>query len=269
MLKKAGLKAAVLGLFLAQGCGYNGPIQIDHLTITERSPERIAGYFEARGRRIDFDSTQRNEGSFLAMLTIDNGQELWADLIRHSDGEYDFVLEGGRSPMKLADIALFRFFSSELYKLSQGPFVFDLLPLHEQVLLKAIEYMGSVPEHYVHEKLQFKWNDLKDDRPEWERKRRKSCVYKGDIVQALFTDKEGNLITTEWSRIKKGSQRGQCGDKIASTGWTRDCFNHDMCHRYFKKNGFELPGGLGPNCLDEFRKAADDFFFSRFWGCWG
>jgi hypothetical protein len=260
----------VLLTFVISCGGYDGPIKLRHLTIQERTDERITGYFEAHNSQVDFDAIKRPGGSYTAVLMLQE-KELWADLIYNADSEYEFRLEGSGGPLKLEEIALFRFFAEELNKLNQTyRLSFSQLPLQEQVLAKFIEYMGSVPENYQQEKMIFKWKDQIEQTADWVKDRLNPCVYHGDIVQGIFTDKNGKTIDTDWTEIDiVNSARGRCGDGLTSTGWTKDCVNHDLCHNHFKRLGEELPAGLGPHCLDEFQKAVDDFFFSRMWGCRG
>ena len=92
------------------------------------------------------------------------------------------------------------------------------------------------------------------------------CVTIGQQYVVTFDMEDGVPITqTETVASDNHPRRGQCGSGTTATGFTMDCLVHDACHGYAKQfqgtNGIrmELPGGLGPNCLDEFEPAIDDY----------
>ena len=87
------------------------------------------------------------------------------------------------------------------------------------------------------------------------------CIEKGDTVLATYTEAAGTQHSEEVLIGDQGEEFGRCGSGPTSKGWTVDCLNHDMCQEYMKDNGiFENPGGLGPNCWDEFTETIDDYF---------
>jgi hypothetical protein len=86
------------------------------------------------------------------------------------------------------------------------------------------------------------------------------CIKKGQVYVAHYTMKDGEAFDEEVLIGEGGSESGRCGSSEFSTGWTQDCLNHDRCQRYTSVNGLpENPGGLGPNCLDEFNEAIEDY----------
>ena len=98
------------------------------------------------------------------------------------------------------------------------------------------------------------------------------CVKKGNQYAVIYT-MENEVPIEQSVQVNVGtSQRGQCGSGPTATGWTKDCLRHDACQRYAEDHEGEdcndqgedcikkeLPGGLGPNCLDEFGEAIDDY----------
>ena len=98
------------------------------------------------------------------------------------------------------------------------------------------------------------------------------CVKKGNQYAVTYT-MENEVPIEQSVQVNVGtSQRGQCGSGPTATGWTKDCLRHDACQRYAEDHEGEdcndqgegcikkeLPGGLGPNCLDEFGEAIDDY----------
>ena len=87
-----------------------------------------------------------------------------------------------------------------------------------------------------------------------------TCIEKGDTVLASYTEEDGTGHSEEVLIGDQGKEHGRCGSGPTSTGWTLDCLNHDMCQKYMKDHDiFENPGGLGPNCWDEFEEAVDDY----------
>jgi hypothetical protein len=86
------------------------------------------------------------------------------------------------------------------------------------------------------------------------------CIKIGDSVTATYTEEDGTVHSEVVLIGDQGTELGRCGSDVYSTGWTLDCLNHDMCQMYMIKHGIpENPGGLGPNCLDEFNEAVDDY----------
>jgi len=91
------------------------------------------------------------------------------------------------------------------------------------------------------------------------------CVTVGEKFDVTYSMEDEVPITQNVEVGENGSQRGQCGSGVTATGWTMDCLRHDACQHYAVANegtdGIkkELPGGLGPNCLDEFNLAIDDY----------
>jgi hypothetical protein len=96
----------------------------------------------------------------------------------------------------------------------------------------------------------------------------RECIKKGQRLEADFDLLEEGTISGYFDTVGRNNGKGLCGDSnFIALGWTRDCFNHDLCQQYTRENDiFELPGGTY-NCLDEFIYAIDDFLFS--WRCKG
>ena len=90
----------------------------------------------------------------------------------------------------------------------------------------------------------------------------RECIKKGMVLEADFDTLDGD-IHGYYDTVGRNNGKGLCGDaNFIKSGWTKDCFNHDLCQQYTRKNSiFELPGGVGPNCHDEFFRAIDDFIF--------
>jgi hypothetical protein len=99
------------------------------------------------------------------------------------------------------------------------------------------------------------------------------CVNIGEKYDVTFTMEDGVPITKSVKVGEGGGHRGQCGSGETATGWTMDCLRHDACQRYAEDHEGEgdgeheirkeLAGGLGPNCLDEFGEAIDDYSGSQ------
>ena len=86
------------------------------------------------------------------------------------------------------------------------------------------------------------------------------CIVRGDTVAAIYTEEDGTPHSENVLVGDGGKEYGRCGSSPTSKGWTVDCLNHDMCQKYMIDNGiFETPGGLGPNCGDEFQETIDDY----------
>jgi hypothetical protein len=86
------------------------------------------------------------------------------------------------------------------------------------------------------------------------------CISIGESYVAHYTMKDGTAFDEEILIGEGGSHSGQCGSGETATGWTQDCLNHDRCQHYTSDHGLpENPGGLGPNCLDEFNEAIEDY----------
>lgn len=91
----------------------------------------------------------------------------------------------------------------------------------------------------------------------------RECIKKGETREAKFDTREGNIYGYK-DTVGRNNGKGLCGDSnfIPWEGWTEDCFSHDLCQQYTRERDiFELRGGIGPNCHDEFLKAIDDFIF--------
>ena len=97
---------------------------------------------------------------------------------------------------------------------------------------------------------------------------KRACITKGVILEADFDLIGTGNIKGYTDLVGRNNGKGFCGDaNFFGTGWTKDCFNHDLCQQYTRENDiFEIAGGLW-NCADEFFYAIDDFLFA--WGCKG
>jgi len=228
------------------------------LSITSQSSTELAGEYHNHEGSIAFCAGSEND--FFNRLSLQiNERKFDVTLERVGDGDLHLTIDGHGNSFSKGDIELLRTFGLEFkerMEKARGP---SSMQVHEGLVIAAIAYLSAFPQGYVHEARIYSAKEIKGI----------TCIYKGDWLEATFTDFWGTTYHV-WDEVGYHGGRGRCGDDWFSTGWTYDCFNHDECEIYMDSHGiFELPGGIGPNCLDEFFKALDDFFFSLLLGCTG
>lgn len=98
-----------------------------------------------------------------------------------------------------------------------------------------------------------------------------TCISRGAAGAADYDDDRGchHDPVVVGSTARKGYEcMGRCGPGCGRDGsgaWTKDCLDHDQCSHINRSTR----GMVDPNCGDEFRQAADDWFFGTLAGCKG
>ena len=245
-------------ILVTGGCGMNIESDVETgANILSRSDSEVVVSDHTSEGTLSLRSTLQGDSSYRLALELDE-KRLDVTLEPLVGGALGLTVEGYGHTFSNDEIVRLRQFGLAYQAMIQQGRDPVSIPVHERMVIAAVAYLSAFPEGYVHETYRSHRAEKGID-----------CIYKGDWREAVFTDFWGDTIRV-WDEVGFHGGRGRCGDDWFSTGWTQDCFNHDECQIYMGDHGiFELPGGLGPNCLDEFFSAIDDFFFAILLGCTG
>lgn len=254
------------------------------MIIADHSAKEIIGEFNSNKTFIAFQAKESQINHYFVQLNV-NHKKIDFSLATVSADELSFSIDARSHKLSKSEISalpnFITIFSAQKRMESGG------LPIHEQLLLRAADYLSRVDSQIPLKSLDFQWT--RNDSLEHFKKRREAvqkavsssvlksqeaqglleristqmassplsgaCLGKGEFVQARFTDIKGRPNFDEWQMVGV-TEAGRCR---VLPSFTYDCFNYDYCVMNSKDKKI--------TCQDEQTWYIDDLFFSLIWNC--
>jgi hypothetical protein len=249
------------------------------LVIDENTGTRVSGRLATANGAISFVAIRTDATQITVKITI-NGKTFDGTL----DGDTT-VIDGHDAVLTDAEKALLKGFSDALAEKIGMPEESPQVPVY-----RFSAFLSIAPTGYVHRRLEFgpvaalgtapdsgTWgNEVPTGKTSGPK-----CIKLGTVVNSTYTANvkndagvdTGNQYVLAPATVGydggKGtlngksvdySCMGRCGAGCSGIGggWTKDCFDHDMCSLKYMASG----GASDGNCGNEYNEASDDIFAS-------